>query len=167
MLEFTSRVRAQSITAVVEQSLREASAQTGIGPRRDDYGNQILQKTWSDFWDPSDEVKTLKLIADPDYPTTFDEDEMRQFTLSHWQFFYSSFNGTEPRRVYVDILWPNIHDYMKTWKDTRLSDYRACGKVMLKAIVATKISPPTSWPLTDPAKPSKPIADDLDDDIEF
>src|SRR6476660_3743002 len=70
---------------------------------------------WLCFWDPSEGIRTLTLLGDDRYPTTFDEDELRTFTLAHKEFFfienamdpYDNSRTHTPFRVYVDILWPS------------------------------------------------------------
>lgn len=168
MLEFVSKVRAQSITAVVEQSIRNASGNTVLGQEYDERGNRLHQNTWSDFWDPSEGVRTLKLISDQDYSTNFDEDELRQFTLTHWEFFYYSHHGTEPRRVYIDIFWPRIGHYLQIWKKSSSINYWASGKAMAQALLAAQVAAPSNWPpQTDTHSRQTDVADDLDDDIPF
>jgi hypothetical protein len=167
-LEFLARVRGQSITSVVEHAIRETATSNGIGPRYDDRGNETLQKTWSDFWDPSEGIRALNLLANDNYPTTFDEDRLRQFTLSHWQFFYTNQEGLTPRRAYVDILWPRIQEYLHIWEETKAENYWAAGEAMMGAIRAARVAPPTNWPPVPNAKPKRPsVVDELDDDIPF
>jgi hypothetical protein len=168
MLEFLARVRGQSITSVVEHAIRETAGMNGIGPQYDDRGNDILQKTWSDFWDPSEGVRALNLLANDSYPTTFDEDRLRQFTLSHWQFFYTRQDGMTPRRAYVDILWPRVQKFLSLWEETKAENYWAAGEAMIDAIRAARIAPPANWPPAEAPKAKRPpVVDELDEDIPF
>lgn len=145
ILEFMSRVRGQSITTIVERAIKEAAEKTGIGPTTDRRGNDIEQQLWSDFWDPDEGVRNLKLIACTDYTTTYEEDEIRRFTIDHWEFFYTKADGFTPKRHYVGVLWPQIQNYVTMWRDTRKSDYWAVGKRMAEELTAAKLDAP-EWP---------------------
>ena len=85
ILEFMARVKGQSITTLVDRAIREMAGNVTIGG--DEVGGAGLD--WRSFWDASEGVRTLNLLAASDYPTTFDEDELRAFTHAHWQFFYT------------------------------------------------------------------------------
>src|SRR5215469_18155276 len=71
ILEFVARINGQSITTVVERAIKRASEDVGIGPKWDNRGNELEAKNWTTYWDPSDGVRTLKLISDPEYPTSY------------------------------------------------------------------------------------------------
>ena len=161
-----ARIKGQSITAVVEHSVRDTANNTSI-TYRDDYNNLVHGKSWPDFWDPSDGVRTLNLLSDPNYPTDYNEDRIRQFTLDHWQFFYTSEDNRVLRRGYVDILWPRILEFCEIWDRTKAENYWAAGEAMLATIHAARLPGPASWPPAG-AKPNRPtVADELDDDIPF
>src|SRR5436305_11880387 len=72
-LEFVARIKGQTLTTVVERSIRESCDRVTVsGPsRRGDFSEQC---NWQQFWDPEEGVRTLSLLASPDYPTNFDED---------------------------------------------------------------------------------------------
>lgn len=162
MIDFMARLRSQSVTSVVEQSIREAASNISI----EEYSDRgRTESKWTDFWDPSEGVRFLKLLSVNGYPSTFEEDELRQFTLDHWQFFYTSRTNHTPRRGYVDIIWPNITDFISMWKKTKSSDYWAAGKAMCDALKGAGVKPPT-WPLNESNK-APSIADELDDDLPF
>jgi len=170
ILEFVARINGQSITTVVERAIKRASQDIGTSPKWDKNGNELECKNWMTYWDPSDGVRTLRLISDPDYPTSYDEDELREFTATHWQFFYTNAQLTVPRRAYVDILWPRINDYLTIWRDEKSTDYWAAGKTMARDLSAARITPP-EWPPQRKSETNKvsgktPI-NDLDDDIPF
>ncbi|MBK8909460.1 MAG: hypothetical protein IPM60_16780 [Rhodospirillales bacterium] len=173
ILDFVSRIKGQNITTVVERAIKETADGTGIGPRFDEFGSEIGQETWSKFWDPSEGVRTLKLIACPYYPTTFDEDELKAFTDAHREFFYVGSRGNEPRRAFVDILWPKIEDYLAIWREKKSTDYWAAGEAMKADLGVARVQAP-DWP-TKPKLPERPAAPartpasepDLEDDIPF
>lgn len=151
MLDFVSRVKGQSITTVVEQAVR-------------DYANRAWidkQKTWSYYWDASEGLRMLKIVSDSNYPTNYNEDRIRNFTLDHWVFFYIDQQGTNPRRAYIDILWPSINYFMEVWETTREFDYWAAGEAMAKALRTARVAPP-DWP---PKRTG--VADELENDIPF
>lgn len=163
MLDFMARLRGQSITAVVEQSIREAAAKTGI----DGYdGNNEFSYRWSKYWDPSDGVRTLNLISEPEYPTTYEEDELRQFTLDHWPFFYFDNKGTRPRRASVDTLWSSMPEFLSIWMQTKATSRWSASMKMIERLRAAGMKAPTPWPPKELAN-APSIADELDDDIPF
>lgn len=176
ILEFMSRVRGQSITVVVERAIKEAADRVGIGPTHDYNNNELPQPTWTDFWDPDDGVRALKLFANNHYQTTFDEDEIRRFTLDHWEFFYTSEKVTTPRRGFINILWPRLDKYLAIWRETKSSDYWAAGIQMASDLSAAKVSAPI-WPRSTKINQSLKTVDessrktsfsrDLDDEVPF
>ena len=161
ILEFMARIKGQSITTVVERGIKEVADRAGLGPPWDERGNETEQTTWADFWDPSEGVRVLKLLANPHYPTTFDEDELRSFTMVHWKFFYESSTGTTPRRPFVDILWPSNEKYLQIWRDKKSEDYWAAGEAMNADLSSARVAGP-DWP---PKKKQSEF--DPDEEIPF
>jgi hypothetical protein len=173
MLDFIARIQGQSITTVVEKAVREAANKTGISAPDEQY-----DRYWSDFWDPSEGIRTLNLIADKSYETTYDEDELHNFTVTHWPFFYTNASSDTPRRPYIDLLWPKIGHYLDIWREKRNEDYWAAGKEMAADLTAAKVAAP-DWPVVSAkpttnalsgAKTSGPresFSADLDDEIPF
>lgn len=169
ILDFMARIRGQSITTVVERAIKETASQIGVGPEQDEYGNRTGPRIWSDFWDASEGVRTLKLLAEPDYPTTYDEDELRAFTLAHWQFFHIDSSGDKPRRGFVEILWPSIDRYLQIWQEKKTENYWAAGEAMVADLSAAGVATP-EWPPKTQKKSSlnaETSGDDLDDEIPF
>lgn len=154
MLEFMSRVQGRTITAIVEHAVRDAANSSGV---QDSYGDT---KTWAAFWDASEGVRTLNLIADPSYPTNFEEDELLAFAQAHWEFFYTTASMDRPRRAYLDVLWPRVEEFLSIWQAQRHEDYWAAGKAMAAALSSAKLQGP-DWP-----RGSKKEVD-LNDDIPF
>lgn len=157
MLDFMSRVQGQSITTVVERAVQKVASGVSVA------GSNADDRTWATFWDASEGVRTLKLIADADFPTNFEEDELLAFTQTHWPFFYGSERAVSPRRAFVDVLWPKIDHYLDLWRDQRQINYWAAGEAMRSDLEAARISAP-EWPAK--AKAESPSYD-LNDDIPF
>ena len=157
VLEFVARIKGQSITAVVERAIKETADNVWIG------GNNIDERghNWADFWDANDGVRILKLLADSNYPTSYDEDELRAFTLAHRQFFYTN-SDTSPHRSFIEILWPSIDSYLEIWREKKSEDYWAAGEAMKKDISAARVATPDWPPKAEPKAPR-----DLDDEIPF
>lgn len=173
ILEFMARIRGQNITVIVERAIKEAAGQVGITSVVDSFGRATEAKHWNDFWDPDEGVRTLKLLADSDYPTTYEEDEIRKFTVDHWEFFYSSSAAHTVRSAYVGLLWPRLEKYLKTWKSTRSEDYWAAGKQMAADLKSAGLSAPlwprTLQPLQAPKTETRASSSvrDLDDEVPF
>ncbi len=164
-----SRVKGQSITTIVERAIKEAAEKTGIGPTNDRNGNEISQQCWSDFWDPEEGVRNLNLIANTDYTTTFDDDEIRRFTIDHWEFFYTSVTASTPRRHFVSVLWPKLQGYMTIWRNTKSEDYWAAGRAMAEDLKKAKLGAPV-WPRPPKAPETNKATSfgpDLDDEVPF
>ena len=164
VLEFMARVKGQSITTLVERAIKEMAGNVKIGDGEFGEGG----RDWASFWDASDGVRTLKLLADSNYPTTFDEDEVRAFTLDHWPFFYTNIHGTEPHRGFVEILWPSIQRYMEIWREKKSKDLWAAGEAVKADLSSARVTPPDWPPKTKPQQSSAPEpAADFDDKSEF
>ena len=168
VLEFISRIRGQSITVVVERAIKEAADAAVIGPATDFRGNEIHQPSWSDFWDADEGIRTLKLLADSNYTTTYEEDEIRRFTLDHLDFFYDDRNGQTVKRANTSLLWPKIGEYIDLWQSTRNENYWSAGKQMAEDLKRAGIEAP-SWPRPPIKKPTSPTSfnRDLDDEVPF
>jgi hypothetical protein len=164
-LEFVARIKGQTLTVVVERAIRDSCDSVRIGAERNNEGSN-----WSDFWDPAEGVRTLGLLNCPDYPSSYDEDDLRQFTRDHWPFFYrSNSEPWKPDLAFVQILWPKIQEYRRVWRERKNTDYWAAGRAMEADLSAAQVKPP-SWPPTSP--PSKTSGRtferaELDDEIPF
>ena len=161
MLDFLARVQGQSITTVVERAVQKVAAEVSVAP----YGES--ERTWASFWDASEGVRILNLIADTNYPTNFEEDELLSFAKAHWPFFYTSDRATTPRRAYVEVLWARIDDYLSLWREQRQTNYWAAGEAMKVDLEAARVAAP-EWPLkAKPQGPRESFTADLDDEIPF
>jgi hypothetical protein len=153
ILEFVARINGQSLTTVVERAIRKQCDEVTVGD----------EWRWHHFWDPEEGIRTLKLLACRDYTSTYDEDELRRFTEAHWEFFYTRRESDEPRRTYVETLWPKIEEYQRIWRNQRGSNYWAAGTAMVADLSAAQLKAP-NWPRSE-ARAAKPA--DLDDEIPF
>ena len=153
-LEFVARIKGQTLTTIVERAIRESCDKVMIG-------GDFSQFSWQSFWDPEEGIRTLKLLACDDYPSTYDEDDLREFTRAHWEFFYTLEKADTPRRAFVEILWMKIENYRRIWHEQRDCDYWAAGRAMATDLSAAKVDPPT-WP-----RQQVQIRGDLDDEIPF
>jgi len=164
ILEFVARIKGQSITTVVDRSVKDAAKGVvvegaGFSPDR----------AWDDFWDVSEGMRTLNLIKSSTVPTSYEEDEIVRFTRDHWPFFYTSESMDVFKRHYVDLLWPKIETYLALWRDERHSNYWAAGESMRRDLSRAKILSP-EWPIPRRSKlteTKETFAADLDDDIPF
>src|SRR5262245_17736284 len=139
ILEFVARINGQSLTIVVERAIRKSCDEVTVGGHFNGEG-----LNWNHFWDPDEGIRTLKLLACHDYPSTYDEDELRRFTKAHWEFFYTHPKSDEPRRAYVEVLWPKIEEYQRIWRDQRDSNYWAAGEAMAADLSAAQLKVP-NW----------------------
>ncbi len=165
VLEFVARIKGQSITAVVERAIKETADSVRIG------GNDFGEggSNWSDFWDANDGVRILKLLADNNYPTNYDEDELRAFTLVHQRFFYTNPSSTSPHRGFIEVLWPSIDSYLGIWREKKSEDYWAAGEAMKQDLSAARVATPDWPPKAEPKAPpsTSQQGGDLDDEIPF
>lgn len=168
ILEFMTKVRGQSITVLIERSVRDLAERVRIGPTQDRRGNDVEQLDWTHFWDPSEGVRTLRLLACAEYPTDFAEDELKSFTDVHWPFFYTNAADHIVRRGYVEVLWPNVQEYLATWRETKTTNYWKAGEDMARSLSGARVAAP-EWPAV-PKKPVQAPAFEpagMDDDIPF
>jgi hypothetical protein len=140
ILEFVSRINGQTITTVVERAIRHACDELTIYD--DEFRSEV---TWKRFWDPDEGFRTLRLLASPGYPTTYEEDELKSFAKVHEDFFYSEGKSYRPNRSFVQILWPRMEEYRRIWRDERDKDFWAAGKAMARDLVSARVKPP-AWP---------------------
>lgn len=155
-LEFVARIRGQSITTVVERAIKSAASDVRIE-------SSAESQDWMNYWDASDGVRTIKILKSGQYPTTYEEDELIEFTECNWEFFYHSSASGSPRRVYIDIIWPDIDEYLAIWRSKRHADYWAAGHAMKAALVKANVASP-DWPRGTKAQKE---SYDLNDDIPF
>lgn len=144
ILDFVARTKGQSITTVVERAIKDMADRLGMSVNYDDEGVPTHTPTWSDFWDPSEGVRTLKLLRYENCPTSFDEDELIDFTLNHNVFFYVDSRCREPNRALISILWPRIDHYLEVWHQTKGTDHWAARKAMEADLAAAGVEVP-NW----------------------
>jgi hypothetical protein len=109
----------------------------------------------------------MLLLADSDFPSDYEDDELRDFIKTHIEFFSETFELSNPDRINVEVLWPNIDRYLEKWNETKRNDPWAVGHLMAADLKAANVPPP-EWPRKqkEPPKPPKPTVD-LDDEIPF
>ncbi len=161
VLEFMSRLRGQTITTVVERAIYDAADNIR------NFGSDTPD--WQQLWDISEGVRTIRVAKDKRLYPTYEEDQLVGFIDVHWEFFYTSMKHDTPRRGSVDILWPNIKEYLEEWNTSRNKDYFGVGKKMAKALSQAGVKAP-DWPRGTPQPaplPAKTMTDEIDDDIPF
>jgi hypothetical protein len=164
-LDFVSRINGQTITAIVERAIRASCDQVELSGSVKE-GDFSVSFNWKHFWDPHDGVRTLKLFANPAYPTSFDEDELKSFVEAHKQFFYITGRLRTPNSSMVHVLWPKIEEYHRIWVEEREKDYWAAGHVMAADLHAANVERP-EWPPRPTPKPTAQGRGQMDDEIPF
>lgn len=164
VLEFVARVRRQSITTVVEEAIRIVGAKTEVGGVHENEGH-----TWLDYWDVSEGVRTMLMLADRDVPSNYEDDEKRDFIERHIEFFSDKNSLKRPTKMNVDVLWPHMDRFMERWRDLKHSDPNQVGREMADVLEHAGIEPP-QWPRAT-KEPPAPVSSggsfELDDDIPF
>lgn len=170
VLEFLAKLKQQSITTIVENAIKRAGAQGQLNPLHE------KSKIWRDFWDVSEGVRQMLLLAEKDFPSDYEDDELRDFIKMHIEFFSETYELSNPDRINVAILWPNIEHYLSMWHETRRNDPWQAGLAMAAALAAAKVEPP-EWPREkkEPPEPKKrdfgggggSFGKEVDDEIPF
>jgi hypothetical protein len=167
VVEFLARIRGQSISTVVERAIQEAADNTTI-KIDDQFSNNSYYNTWKDYWHVSEGVRFLMVASGKNLYATFDEEYKVSFTKTHWPFFYLSQKCDQYKEWSIEVLWPQIDEFVDLWTRTKTTDYFAAGKAMQEAIGQAGLKAP-DWPIKlveAPASKKTPV-NDLDDDIPF
>lgn len=151
VLEFMAKIRRQSITTVVEDAIRYTAKDTTVGHESD-------ERTWEAYWDTSDGVRAMLILADRKIPSTFEDDELRSFLKAHIEFFSADFDLDRPDRINVDIIWPRIDEYLTMWLETKRSEPWAAGHQMAYTLQSAGIDAP-EWPRAKKEPPEPKRAD--------
>jgi hypothetical protein len=130
---FASEIKGQSQATFVERAVYAA-----IDEAKDKEG-----KSWKDYWDPSEGIRTLNLLRAGIFRTDADEDRLLDFVRAHAPFFIGP-RGEYLRRE-IDILWPGMDHFVERWLDTKLHDYWGIGKQMAGLLSGSGLTPP-EWP---------------------
>lgn len=167
VLEFMARIRGQSMTTVVERAVAEVADGVTVGGDWDPQSRETVgERKWSDFWDVAEGIRFIKLVADRDVPTTFDEDEILQFVRFHIEFF-SQFNDLDALdRANIDALWPKIVDYVGTWRERPHSSIWAAGQIMADDLSKAGLEPP-DWPRGTKTPPPSKLSANIEDEVQF
>src|SRR5258708_965181 len=83
-LEFAAGTKGQTLTTFVERSIFEAC------DRVKTRGPGFKKVTWRYFWDPHEGIRTVNLLDCHGYPLNKNQEELTEFTLAHWEFFYEA-----------------------------------------------------------------------------
>ncbi len=159
ILDFIARIKGQNITSFIEQAIKEGADNAIIYHSDKDLN---IYSTWQDYWDPSEGVRFLKMMCDPDLKgkySTFEEDDLFDFIEKHQEFFYSySFSSDwTPHTEYLDVLWPDIETFKQDWDSSKSNSRWQTGTLMAEKLKSAGVTPP-EWP-----RPPK----SLDDEIPF
>jgi hypothetical protein len=165
VLEFMSKLKRQSITTVVEEAIRQAGARLEVEPANEN------PRTWRDFWDVSEGVRAMLMLADPEIPSNYDDDELRDFLTGHIEFFSETNELRNPDKINVSVLWPDIEEYLEAWRANRRTNPFAAGAMMVEALRDAEVEPP-QWPRKSKNPPSPKSSSsrmhaELDDEIPF
>ena len=159
-----AKLNQQSITTIVEEAIKRSGATTHVKPWEKE------SKIWRDYWDVTEGVRAMRMLADDNIPSSFEDDELRDFIQWHIEFFSDSYELSNPDKINAEVLWPNIEKYLKIWRDNKKSDPWMAGREMADDLREASVQPP-SWPRSEksPPKlvPQKSIARDLDDEVPF
>lgn len=164
VLDFMVRVRGLRITDLIEQAIKDYAEKTTIGGTwQSEEG-----KSWLHYWHPEEGVRTIKLIMDSDVKTSFEEDEIVDFVNQHHEFFLTGHaQHRQPTTVFIQVIWPNIYDYLEHWRENKATDRWSTGMRMLQAIKAAGMKGP-EWPrMSKAAVPATFQREELDDEIPF
>ena len=141
VLEFLARINRQSITTVVEEAVRTAGSERKVESSSSGRG----PSTWIDYWDINEGVRTINILADRAIPSSYKDDELREFIQSHIEFFSETCELTNPNRVNVAILWPKIDDYLEIWRQSKRGDPWKVGVIMSEHLSRSSVDAP-EWP---------------------
>lgn len=118
-----------SITTFVERAIWEASSKVVVSKTlfKVEDENTSSKSTlfdnldWTDFWDPDEGLRTIKLLNSPNMQqfTSYEEDQLLLFIKEHWFFFSSSEDLIDISREHVNALWPTINEDLEAWLNGR------------------------------------------------
>jgi len=168
VLEFISKVQRRSITTIVEDAIKQAGDELSVGE-----GSTYGPRDWSDYWDVSEGVRTMLMLADQArLPSSYEDDELRDFIEQHIEFFSAKNDLGRPDRTNVEVLWPHIDTFLDRWRDLKRTDPYQVGHDLCLVLENASIKPP-KWP-RETKEPPPPQSDssggqsyELDDDIPF
>lgn len=158
VLEFLSRAKGQSLTTIVERAITDSGEDYKA---RSEDGDDV---GWRDLFSVSDGVRALNLAGVPSLYPTFEELRRLAFVREHWPFFYTGMTMVMFREPYLDILWPNIDDYIEIHEKRKSGgEYWAASDAMRDALAAARLKPP-EWPISEAARS---FENDMDSEIPF
>src|SRR5260221_9554196 len=77
-LDFLVKVTGIRITDLVERAIKKMADETSTTSNRN----------WLYFWHTNEGMRALSIIFDESIPTSFDDDEMKEFVKMHREFFF-------------------------------------------------------------------------------
>jgi hypothetical protein len=132
-VDFAARVLRKSVSQLVTDGVMPIAETT-----------TFRGKSWKDYDDPTPGYSFCKMCLDG-LPMSKEEDDLKRFILSHKEFF---FDGEEPARRRLDVLWPKVPHYAETYFRKMRTDNQAAGHEMNRALVEAKRKP-IKWPPED------------------
>lgn len=139
-LDFCARVTGMSITTFVERAILEKANNTLVdtSSKRGEFaGLETMGKDWSEFWDPDEGIRQIRMLNElskyGSY-TTFEEDQLISFIRAHWHFFSENSSLTALSRDRVNSLWPHIHETLEFWIETRESNPKGAENVIRRTL---------------------------------
>lgn len=162
LLDFIGRIEGQNATTVFERSIQEKANNTGFAQNQ----YQDESPLWREIWHVSEGVRQLRFLVHPainqNIYLTFEEEEIVDFCEQHWEFFSTNpvLENLIPARV--DILWPNMSEYIEEWRESKSTVRWLVGQKMRKHLEEAGVEAP-EWP----PQRAQPRLPDLDDEIPF
>ena len=150
ILDYICRVSGMGITTVIERAIQN-------------FANTALSgaPAWDRFWHVSEGVRTLRMLMSQSVPTTYDEDEIIQFVYRYAEFFFilpeverledgNIGVSIEPGKTldrpdFIEVLWPNIRDYIEISKGEKEPLLNLVEYAMTGDLIEAGINPPGDW----------------------
>lgn len=123
-LEFTARIKEQTITTIMENAIKNVAETTYADLKHTRHNNdgQEIPTNWKYYWDINEGVRFINLAIDPCTHPTYDEEEILDFIKIHWQYFSHDKDLNHLRREYIDVLWPHMENLIDLWRETKSSN---------------------------------------------
>jgi len=98
-------------------------------------------KIWADYDDPLPGYSECLMWRDK-IPAWSEEEDAKAFVFAHREFF---FDGEEPSRRRLAVIWPRLKHYVELYKKTTATDTDAAAREMNGALKEAK-QKPLVWP---------------------
>lgn len=162
LLDFIGRIEGQNATTVFERSIQEKANNTGFAQHQ----YQDDSPLWREIWHVSEGVRQLRFLVHPaisqNIYLTFEEEEIVDFCRQHWDFFSTNpeLENLIPSRV--DVLWPNLPEYLDEWRETKSTNRGMVAQKMRSHLKEAGVEAP-GWS----SQNSTPSLPDLDEEVPF